>query len=73
MRDGVKLERLGMPVVTVLPEHYQQIARGQAVVEGLPDYTLVVIPGSIWADSPREVLAKTEQVAPQAAQKLLQR
>lgn len=62
-----------MPVVTVLPEHYQHIARGQAAVEGLPDYALVVIPGSIWADSPEEVRAKSEGVAPQVAEKLLRR
>lgn len=62
-----------MPVVTVLPEHYQHIARGQAAVEGLPDYALVVIPGSIWGDSPEEVRAKTARVAPEAAAKLLRR
>lgn len=50
MSDHVRLERLGIPTVTVVLDVFAPAARAHAAIHGHPDLPLVVVPRTFLDD-----------------------
>ena len=54
MSDHVRLERLGIPTVTVVLDVFEPAARAHAAIHGLPDLPLIVVPRTFLDDADDE-------------------
>ncbi|MCB0993959.1 MAG: hypothetical protein KDB21_02630 [Acidimicrobiales bacterium] len=71
MLDSVRLERLGIPTVTIVTEPFVAAALAVARAQGLPDLPLVVVPHDYLPETIAEIRAKVEPVADAVAARLL--
>ena len=62
MRDGIELERRGLPTVTICWERFEGAARAQADALGLPQLPLAVIPEAKRGETREELRRKAERV-----------
>jgi hypothetical protein len=67
------VERLGIPAAGVITHQFSATARAMARLQGLPDYTFVVIPHPLSDNTQAEVRAKAEETVRQAVQLLRSR
>ncbi len=65
--DAVKLERLGVPTVTVITEPFQGLAAEFALRLGMPALTTVVLPHPVASRPESDLLDLTARVATAAA------
>ncbi len=65
MLDGIKLEKMDMPAVSIVTEPF--IATGQAMAKnwGAPDYTFLVTPHPIANVSEAELDARADELTDQ--------
>jgi hypothetical protein len=68
--DGIKLEQLGLPTVTVCSSAFSSAARSQAAGRGMADLPIVEIPHPMHTASRSEVEAKAAAVAASVAKAL---
>ena len=64
MRDGVELERRGVPSVTVIHDLFESAGRAQARALGLADLQFAVVGRTNAWETPEEVLAKADALFP---------
>ena len=62
MADGIVLERVGVPAVSICTDAFLVPARAMADVYGVPDFQFVVIPHPIASLSPTQIEANVEPV-----------
>ena len=62
MLDAVRLERMGLPTVTLATPPFESVARSAARAHGLPDLPIVVIPHDYLSEPAEAIRAKIEQV-----------
>ncbi len=73
MSDGVKLEKLGLPTVTVCSAAFAHAARKQAAGRGMGDLPIVEIPHPMHSAPPAAVAARADAVAQALIAALTQR
>jgi len=69
--DSVALEQRGIPTVTVVTKIFERAARAQAVLAGMPDLAIVVIPDKVNWQTDEELGAIADELLPQLVENLL--
>ncbi len=62
MRDGIELEKRGLPTVTICWERFEGAARAQADALGFPQLPLAVIPETRRGETREDLRRKAEAV-----------
>jgi hypothetical protein len=62
MHDAIEIERHGVPASIVSTDLFEPTARQLAVLQGVPDFPLVLIPHPLGRCSPDELKLKAERV-----------
>jgi len=71
MHDGISLERLGTPAVTICTEAFREAAEAQARALGMPNYPIVVIAHPLAMMSPADLECQARRAWRQAVRYLL--
>ena len=62
MLDGIKLERAGIPAVSIVTEPFSETGREMAASWGVPDYAFLVTAHPIANLGPAELDAKADEL-----------
>lgn len=65
MLDGIKLEKAGLPAVSIVTEPFVETGQAMAASWGVPDYRFVVTPHPIANLSEAELDAKADELTGQ--------
>lgn len=70
MLDSIALERRGVPTVLFVTEVFEAAARAQAVLAGMPELPIVVIPHRVGWQSQAEIRTGAERALPELLERL---
>ncbi|PYM35998.1 MAG: hypothetical protein DME17_11085 [Candidatus Rokuibacteriota bacterium] len=73
MLDAAALERRGVHTVTIVWDIFEQAARQQARLQGVPDLELVVVPHRRGGETAEDQVRKAEAALGDVAARLVQR
>ena len=71
MLDGIKLERAGIPAVSIVTAQFVETGRDMAASHGVPEYEFLVTPHPLATPTPAALDAAADQLTGEVAAFLL--